>query len=179
MTLTRGITSPCVKRAITSCSRQTLNAALAGQAEDFCFRTLADELGERSRPAALEELNHLGRPSRDLASRLLQGAAPRAVLSASLDLPQERALRRRLSNESRHLNQLARGAASGLERSVWSRAAAEALSDSGLATLRMSEQVGRCSPSCARPPSSSLTRATCGSAWSWRPRRSRPGIRRR
>jgi hypothetical protein len=119
-----------------------LNAAQAGLAEDFYFGTLADELRDRGRSVALALINHTGKPSRDLAVRWSRDTAPRAVLSASLGLSRERALRRRLLIESRRLRQAGRGAGSTLERSVWTRAAAEALSSSTLATLRMSEQVG-------------------------------------
>ena len=155
-----------------------LNAAQAGQAEDFYFGTLADELCDRGRPAALALLNHSGQPSHDLASRWLGDVAPRAVLSASLALPQERALRRRLLNESRRLEQLVGGAANGLERSVWSRAAAEALSGAALATLRISEQVGALVAK-LRPSAIVVTHE--GHAWERvvfaAARRSRPGIR--
>jgi hypothetical protein len=155
-----------------------LNAEQAGQAEDFYFGTLAEELRERGRPAALALLNHSGQPSRDLASRWLRDAAPRVVLSESLDLTHERALHRRLLDESHRLDKLARGTARGIERSVWSRAAAEALSDAALATLRMSEQVGALVAK-LRPSAIVVTHE--GHAWERvvfaAARRSRPGIR--
>jgi hypothetical protein len=155
-----------------------LNAAQAGQAEDFYFGTLADELRERGRPAALALLNHAGQRSRDLASQWPRDAAPRVVLSASLAPAEERALRRRLLTESRRLEQLARGTESGLERSVWSRAAAEAQSGAALATLRISEQVGALVAK-LRPSAIVVTHE--GHAWERvvfaAARRSRPGIR--
>ena len=155
-----------------------LNAAQAGQAEDFYFGSLTDKLRERGQRAAIALLNHSGQPSHDLASRWHGDAAPRVVLSASLDLPRERALRHRLLTESRRLEQLARGAASALERRVWLRAAEEALSDSALATLRVSEQIGAL---VAKLGPSAIIATHEGHAWERvvfaAARHSRPGIR--
>jgi len=119
-----------------------LNSSHAGQSLDFYFGNLPDELVSRGYSVAIALINHTSRPAEPLAEKWRNNRVARIVLSGSLHMLEELALRRRLRRESSRLRQRAQATAFGLERCVLARSSEEAISGSSLATLRMAVQIG-------------------------------------
>jgi hypothetical protein len=119
-----------------------LNESQAGNAEDFYFAGLANELVARGHSAVIALINHTGKDAKPLAARWNGSPVPRVILSGSLRLLEEVNLHRRLQNESLRLGKLAQIEGSGLRRRVIARASEEALSGGALTVLRMASQIG-------------------------------------
>ncbi|MCX5847526.1 MAG: hypothetical protein NTW12_14425 [Deltaproteobacteria bacterium] len=119
-----------------------LNESHAGNAEDFYFAGLANELVARGHSAVIALINHTGKDAKPIAARWNGSPVPRVIISDSLRLLEEVTLRRRLKREFRRLRELTKKENPGLARRVLARAAEEALSGGSLIVLRMASQIG-------------------------------------
>jgi hypothetical protein len=119
-----------------------LNPSHAGQEDDFYFGGLPKELAARGHSVVIALINHSGQPALYLADRWKESSVPRIILSGSLRIFEEAALRQRLKKESLRLKKLAKKEAPGLFQRVLFRASEEALSGESLAILRMGSQIG-------------------------------------
>jgi hypothetical protein len=118
-----------------------LNLADAGKSTDFYFGNLPELIQAEGRRVAIALIDHAGFLDATAVCRWDGGAAPRVLLSSTLDLRGELTLYRRLKRESLRLAKLSRREASSFLKKVCSVAAGEAMSGSARATLRMSLQI--------------------------------------
>lgn len=119
-----------------------LNEAHAGQAADFYFGDLPDELVEQGYSVAIVLINHSGRQGVKLAHKWKECKVPRIILSDSIGYSEEAALHQRLKNESLRLINVAKKQTEYLNKRVYARASQEALSNGSLTTMRFSRQIG-------------------------------------
>lgn len=133
---------------VTECSNvdviivsHILNAGQAGEAEDFYFGRIADELSKRGLKTLVILRNHTNWPARALESRWATECSPRRILPNLLGFGEELSMRWRLLRESKQLKELARRASPGLQRRVLERAAMKALASDSVATLRFYQQI--------------------------------------
>ncbi|MFA6051842.1 MAG: hypothetical protein WC762_04555 [Methylobacter sp.] len=120
-----------------------LNESHAGDAADFYFGELPDELVGQGHSVAIALLNHSEQSAATLAYKWKDSAVPRVILSCSLGYSEEIALHQRLKMESLRLRTLAKNETVDLLRKVLSRSSQEALTNESLATLRLSRQINR------------------------------------
>ena len=118
-----------------------VSASHVGQAEDFYFGGLPNEIVCDGHTAVIALINQSGQPAVHFADKWKGCAVQRVVLSGSLHLLEEVTLRHRLKKESLRLAKLAKKADPGLLRCVLARASEEALSDASTTTLRMATQI--------------------------------------
>jgi len=118
-----------------------LNESQAGNAEDFYFAGVPNELVARGYSVVIALINHSGKDARLLAIRWRGSSVTRVILSDSLPFFEEMILRRRLKKESFRLRRLSKTENSGLMRRITVRASEEALSGGSLITLRMASQI--------------------------------------
>lgn len=119
-----------------------LNPTQAGQADDFYFDGLPNEMVERGHSALIALINHSVQADAYLVDKWSGSLVPRVILSGSLRFLEEVAFRRRLKKESLHLGKLVKNEAPGLARCVLARASEEALAGGSLTNLRMASQIG-------------------------------------
>ncbi|MFZ5589829.1 MAG: hypothetical protein ACOY4M_09385 [Pseudomonadota bacterium] len=119
-----------------------LNASHAGQADDFYFGELPNELVARGYSVVIALINHSDQSGEALADKWIGSSVPRVILSGSLGISEEVALHRRLKMESLRLRKVAKNETVGLFRKVLMRASQEALSGGSRTTLRMASQIG-------------------------------------
>lgn len=118
-----------------------VNVSHAGQAVDFYYGDVPNELAARGHSVVIALLNHLNQPGDDLVSTWKNSKVPRALLSRSLGIAGEISIFHRLRNEARRLRKLAKQEMPGLFRSVLLRASQEALSGGARTTLRIGDQM--------------------------------------
>jgi hypothetical protein len=119
-----------------------LNPSQAGQADDFYFGELPNQLFAHCHSAAIALINHSGTTAPYLlADKWIGSSVPRVILSGSLRLLEEVALRRRLKKESLRLWKLAKKEAPGQAQRILVRAAEEGLTNGGLTNMRMFSQI--------------------------------------
>lgn len=119
-----------------------LNASQAGQADDFYFGGLPNELATRGHSSVIALINHSDQPGATLVDKWQESVVPRVILSGSHGISGEIDLRRRLKKESSRLIKLANKEPVGLFRQVLERASQEALSGGSRTALRIAEQIG-------------------------------------
>lgn len=119
-----------------------LNTSHAGQAEDFYFGGLPNELVTQGHSVVIALINHSGQPCATLAGMWKKNTVPRVILSGSLEIPEEIAFHQRLKKESVRLKKSAQKETSGLFRKVLVRASQEARSGGPQSALRMAKQIG-------------------------------------
>ena len=118
-----------------------LNPSQAGQADDFYFGGLPNELVARGHSAVIVLINHTGKDDAEPLVRKWKGyLLPHVILSNSLMFVEEVALLRRLKKESFRLRRLAKKETPGLLRRVIYRASEEVLVGASLTNLRMASQ---------------------------------------
>ena len=118
-----------------------VSSSHVGQAEDFYFGGLPNEIVCDGHTAVIALINQSGQPAVHFADKWNGCAVQRVVLSGSLHLLEEVTLRHRLKKESLRLAKLAKKADPGLLRCVLARASEEALSEASSTTLRMATQI--------------------------------------
>ena len=119
-----------------------VSRAHVGAPTDFYFSGLPQELERMGRSVLIALINHTGTPAQELEGEWDTNLAPRVVLSSTLGLTAERALRRDLRREARALNVQAAAEPDPMMRRVLRRAAAEALSSGSQGNLRLARQIG-------------------------------------
>lgn len=119
-----------------------LNASHAGQADDFYFSKLPNELVVQGYSVVIALINHSDQPGATLADKWEESDVPRVVLSGSLGILEEVALHQRLKKESVRLRKLEKKETADLFGKVLARASQEALSGGSRRTLRMAQQIG-------------------------------------
>lgn len=118
-----------------------LNASHAGQAEDFYFGGLPNELVVQGHSVVIALINYSDQPAAILADKWKESTVPRVILSGSLGISEEATLHRHLKKESFRLRKLAKKETAQLFRKVLLRASHEALSGGSRRTLRMAKQI--------------------------------------
>lgn len=118
-----------------------LNLSEVGKPTDFYFGNLPELIQAEGRRVAIALIDHAGVLDATLVRRWDEDAAPRVLLSSTLDLRGELSLYRRLRRESLRLANLSRKNASSILKKACSLAAGEAMSGGARATLRMSLQI--------------------------------------
>jgi hypothetical protein len=118
-----------------------INASHAGQASDFYYGELPDELARKGFSVSIALINHTDLPSRPLVAKWKKSMVPRMIFTRSLGLQGEIAFRHRLKRESLRLRSRALHSDAGLSQKVLQQASREALSGISQATLRLGEQV--------------------------------------
>ena len=118
-----------------------VNASHAGQASDFYYGELPNELTAKGVSVAIGLINHTGLPGKPLVGKWDECLVPRMIFTRSLDLQGEISLRRRLKNESLRLRRRAVKSDAGFSQRVLQQASQEALSGASQAALRLGEQI--------------------------------------
>lgn len=118
-----------------------INARHAGQATDFYYGELPNELAGKGYSVLIALVNHTALPGKPLAAKWKESLVPRTVFARSLDLQSEIALRYRLKKESLRLRKQAMDSDAGFSQEVLLRASREALSGISQETLRLGEQI--------------------------------------
>jgi hypothetical protein len=119
-----------------------LNPSHAGQADDFYFGGLPNEMVASGQSAVIALINQSGQAAPYLVDKWKGSSVLRVILSSSIRFLEEVVHRRRLKMESLRLRKLANKEAPGLARRVLARASEEALSGGSLTTLRIASQIG-------------------------------------
>lgn len=118
-----------------------VNTSHAGQAVDFYYGDVPNELAARGCAVAIALLNHSNQADDVLVGKWKNSRVPRVLLSRALGMAGEISIFRRLKNEALQLRKLAIQEAPGLFRSVLLRASQEALSGGSRTALRIGEQI--------------------------------------
>jgi len=119
-----------------------LNPSQAGQAEDFYFGELPNQLIARGHTVVIALINHSDQAAPYLADKWKGSSVPRVILSVSLRFCEELSLHRRLKKESFRLKKLANKEVFGLARRILARASKEGLASRSLTNMRMFSQIG-------------------------------------
>jgi len=119
-----------------------LNESQAGNAEDFYFAGLANELVARGHSAVIALINHTGKDAKPLAVRWNGSPVPRVIFSGSLYLLEEVNLYRRIKRGSLRLRKLAKKEEQELPRRILARASEEGLANGSLTNMRIAWQIG-------------------------------------
>jgi hypothetical protein len=118
-----------------------INKSQVGQASDFYYGNLPNELAEGGYTTAIALINHTKHRSDELVGEWGNSNVSRLILSKSLGFLKEFALHRRLKVESLSLSEYAKDMQASLFQKVLKRASQEALSGTVQTTMRISEQV--------------------------------------
>ena len=118
-----------------------LSPSQAGQADDFYFGNVPDELVAHKHRSVIALINYSRQSVASLASKWEGSAVARVILSDTTGIFDYIRLYRRLSTESIRLKNLAMQEKCDLLRRVFIRASEEALSVSSVTTLRLASQV--------------------------------------
>lgn len=118
-----------------------LNKSQLGVAEDFYFGELPEALEARGLMTVVALRDHTGLDLQHLSRSWPATSAPRVIFSRSLGWLDEFKLRKRLWKEAGVLRRVGEKAMPGLQRRVCEAAAAQALTSSSFATLRLYDQV--------------------------------------
>ena len=118
-----------------------LNPGQAGQAHDFYFGALPEQLTAAGYRSVVALTNQTRQPADALAARWPAGPVPRVVLSGSLGFAKEMSLQQRMHTEARRLRAIAATTSEALSQRVALRAAVEAGTSSARRTLRMDDQI--------------------------------------
>lgn len=149
-----------------------------GGSSDFYFGNLPDQLVTQGHSVVIALINHTKASSAGLARSWVDANVPRVVLSRSLNLHGEAALRRRLTRESAVLRRRARESGPGLLKKVLLGASDHATTGGAQAALRLGAQVRQLADR-LRPNTLMITHE--GHSWERMAfaaaRRARPGIR--
>jgi len=118
-----------------------LNETQAGAGNDFYFGELPSELASRGKTCVVALLNHSGRSPRFLRAKWVPASVPRILLSSTIGLRGDVALRRRLSRESLRLRSEAKAALPAFHRRTLLFASGHAGSMASVSNLRIGEQI--------------------------------------
>jgi hypothetical protein len=118
-----------------------ISAAHAGQASDFYYGELPDELARKEFSVSIALINHTDLPGKSLVAKWGKPMVPRMIFTRSLDLQAEIALRRRLNRESLRLRSQAMNSDTEFLKKVLLQASQEALSGVSQSNLRLGEQI--------------------------------------
>jgi len=119
-----------------------LNEAQAGLRDDFYYSELPARLASRGKTCVVALLNQSGRSPRSLLSKWMAAGIPRILLSSTIGLRGDLALRRRLIRESLRLRSEAEAAVPGFHRHALLLASGHARSMTSVSNLRIGEQIG-------------------------------------
>jgi len=119
-----------------------VNELHAGREEDFYFGEVPNDLVEQGHSVMITMINHSRKPAENLAEKWKASVVPRVILTASLGIYDEIAIRIRLKKESLRLRRIAKKKPPGLGRRVIVRASEESLSGGAHLNLRMAKQIG-------------------------------------
>ncbi len=119
-----------------------VNESHAGHAEDFYFGEVPNDLVAQGRSVVITLINHSRKPAEYLADKWKASLVPRVILTGSLRILDEVAIRIRLKKEFLSLRRLAKNEHPGLARRVLVRASEESLSGGAHLNLRMAKQIG-------------------------------------
>ena len=118
-----------------------LSPSQAGQADDFYYGKVPDELVAHGHQAVIALINYSRKSGALLASKWEGSTVPRVILSDATGLFDYIRMCRRLLTESINLRRLATQEKSDFLRRVFNRASVEALSVSSVTTLRLALQI--------------------------------------
>lgn len=118
-----------------------IDVSQAGQAVDFYYGGVPNELVAQGHTAVITLINHTRHQSGNLVEKWRGCLVPRVLLSKSLGLLKEFEMHRRLAKESIRLKIFAKRQLPGLLQRVSQQASQEALSGGSQTTLRIGEQI--------------------------------------
>jgi hypothetical protein len=119
-----------------------VNESHAGREEDFYFGEAPSDLVAQGNSVMITMINHSRKPAEYFAEKWKGSPVPRVILTASLGILDEIAIRTRLKKESLRLRGIAKNKPPGLGRRVLVRASEESLSGGAHLNLRMAKQIG-------------------------------------
>ena len=119
-----------------------VNESHAGHAEDFYFGEVPSDLVAQGDSVVIALFNCSRKPAEYLADKWKVSLVPRVILTDSLRILNEIAIRIRLKKESLSLRKLAKKEPPGFARRVLLRASEESMSGGAHLSLRMAKQIG-------------------------------------